>query len=155
MDVLSDVPQRRSVRALVARLRDEELQALVIAEGRGGEEIPALRQLGEPTAAVEKRARELHARLGEVADARITVGLEETRAPVGGGSLPGFELPSHAVTLRAAIGAEALAAALRRGPVPVLARVRDDRVQLDARTLLPGDEPVIASALRSALHALR
>ena len=87
----------------------------------------------------------------EVADVRITVGLEETRAPVGGGSLPGFELPSCAVTLRGAIGAERLSAALRRGPVPVLARVRDDRVQHDARTLLPGDEAIVASALRRAL----
>jgi hypothetical protein len=36
----------------------------------------------------------------------------------------------------------------------VLARVRDDRVQLDARTLLPGDEAVVASALRRALADL-
>jgi seryl-tRNA(Sec) selenium transferase len=55
------------------------------------------------------------------------------------------------VTLRGAIGAEQLCAALRRGPVPVLARVRDGRVQLDARTLLPGDEAVVVSALRHAL----
>ena len=103
---------------------------------------------------MEQRARELLARLDEVANARITVELEETRAPVGGGSLPGFELPSRAVTLRAAMGAEPLCAALRRGPVPVLARVRDDRVQLDVRTLLPGDEAVVASALRRALEGV-
>jgi L-seryl-tRNA(Ser) seleniumtransferase len=87
-----------------------------------------------------------------VAGARIELALEETRAPVGGGSLPGFELPSCAVTLRGAMDAEPLCAALRRGPVPVLARVRDDRVQLDARTLLPGDEDALASALQRALE---
>jgi hypothetical protein len=58
------------------------------------------------------------------------------------------------VTLRGTIGAELLCAALRRGPVPVLARVRDDRVQLDARTLLPGDETLVASALRHALEGV-
>jgi hypothetical protein len=34
----------------------------------------------------------------------------------------------------------------------VLARVRDDRVRLDARTLLPGDEAVVIAALRRALE---
>jgi L-seryl-tRNA(Ser) seleniumtransferase len=123
-----------------------------VAEGRAAQEIPTLRQLGEPLAAVEERARELLVRIEEVADARIEAELEVTRAPVGGGSLPGFELPSRAVTLRGALGAERLCSALRRGPVPVLARVRDDRVQLDARTLLPGDEAVVVSALRRALE---
>jgi len=147
---------RRNPLARALRLDKMSLAALdwtlrAVAEGRAAQEIPTLRQLGEPLAAVEKRARELLVLIDEVADARITVELEETRAPVGGGSVPGFELPSRAVTLRGAIGAERLCSALRRGPVPVLARVRDDRVQLDARTLLPGDEAVVASALRCAL----
>jgi L-seryl-tRNA(Ser) seleniumtransferase len=161
--VLGSTEAVRSLRqnplARALRLDKMSLAALdwtlrAVAEGRAAQEIPTLRQLGEPLAAVEKRARELRARLQEVAGARITVGLEETRAPVGGGSLPGFELPSHAVTLRGAIGAEPLSAALRQGPVPVIARVRDDRVQLDARTLLPGDEAVLALALQRALEAL-
>jgi L-seryl-tRNA(Ser) seleniumtransferase len=148
---------RRNPLARALRLDKMSLAALdwtlrAVAEGRAEQEIPTLRQLGEPLAAVEKRARELRSRLDEVADTRITVELEETRAPVGGGSLPGFELPSRAVTLRGAIGAELLCTALRRGPV--LARVRDDRVQLDARTLLPGDETVVASALRRALEGV-
>jgi len=130
---------------------DWTLRAAV--EGRAEREIPTLRQLLEPVDAVEKRARALLARLEEVADARLSLALEATRAPVGGGSLPGFELESRAVTLSGAIGAERLCAALRRGPVPVLARVRDDRVQLDARTLLPGDEDCIAAALRHVLDA--
>jgi L-seryl-tRNA(Ser) seleniumtransferase len=150
---------RRNPLARALRLDKMSLAALdwtlrAVAEGRAEQEIPTLRQLGESLAAVETRARELLVLIDEVADARITVELEETRAPVGGGSLPGFELPSRAVTLRGAIGAEQLCAALRRGPVPVLARVRDDRVQLDARTLLPGDEAVVASALRQVLSGV-
>ena len=149
---------RQNPLARALRLDKMSLAALdwtlrAVAEGRAEQEIPALRQLTEPLAAVEERARGLLASLEGVAGARVELALEETRAPVGGGSLPGFELPSCAVTLRGAMGAEPLCAALRRGPVPVLARVRDDRVQLDARTLLPGDEAVVASALLSALEA--
>jgi len=150
---------RQSPLARALRLDKMSLAALdwtlrAVAEGRAEQEIPTLRQLGESLASVEKRARELLVLIEKVADARLTAELEETRAPVGGGSLPGFELPSRAVTLRGAIGAEQLCAALRRGPVPVLARVRDDRVQLDARTLLPGDEALVASALQRALSGV-
>ncbi len=148
---------RRSPLARALRLDKMSLAALdwtlrAVAEGRAEQEIPALRQLSEPLRAVQERAGRLLARLAEVAGARVELALEETRAPVGGGSLPGFELPSCAVTLRGAMGAEPLCAELRRGPVPVLARVRDDRVQLDARTLLSGDEDALASALQRALE---
>jgi len=147
---------RRNPLARALRLDKMTLAALdwtlrAAAEGRAEREIPALRQLVEPLASVEERARELLARLEEVAGARLSAELEETRAPVGGGSLPGFELESRAVALGGAIGAERLCAALRRGPVPVIARVRGDRVQLDARTLLPGDPALVAAALRRAL----
>ena len=84
------------------------------------------------------RAGALAERLRKAAPRGLSVALEETRAPVGGGSLPGFELPSTAVALSAAGGAEALARALRHAAVPVIGRVAGDRVLLDARTLLPG-----------------
>jgi L-seryl-tRNA(Ser) seleniumtransferase len=61
--------------------------------------------------------------------------------------LPGFELPSVAVVLSAAAGSEALARALRHAAVPVIGRVTDARVLLDARTLLPGDELDVEAAV--------
>ena len=55
---------------------------------------------------------------------------------VGGGSLPGVALPSWAVAL-ATPDASGLAAALRLGEVPVIARVEGERVLLDLRTVPP------------------
>jgi L-seryl-tRNA(Ser) seleniumtransferase len=75
------------------------------------------------------------------------VALEETRAPVGGGSLPGFELSSVAVALSGLANAETLARALRRAAVPIVGRVAGARLLLDARTLLPGDELEIEEAV--------
>jgi seryl-tRNA(Sec) selenium transferase len=69
--------------------------------------------------------------------------------------LPGFELPSWAVALRAdgsAGGAEAFAARLRSATVPVIARVAADVVLLDARTLLDGDAAAIETAVMNALQ---
>jgi L-seryl-tRNA(Ser) seleniumtransferase len=121
-----------SLAALDRTLRDQ-------LEGRALE-LPTARQLTESAAVVEARAKELHGRLRAVAGDRLEVTLERTRAAVGGGSLPGFELESWAVRLRPESGVERLAGGLRTAPVPVLARVSEGAVWLDARTLLPGDD---------------
>ena len=124
--------------------------------GAAFETLPALRQLSEPPADVERRARALEALLAaRVAAAGLHIEVVESRAPVGGGSLPGFELASWAVAIRDArstAAAESLAARLRRASVPVVARVVGDAVLLDARTLLDGDAAAIEAAVMNALQ---
>jgi L-seryl-tRNA(Ser) seleniumtransferase len=144
---------RKSPLARALRLDKLSLAALdatlrLLLAGRA-EELPTLRMLLEPAEAVTGRAESLAKRLREVAPTGVAVALEPTRAAVGGGSLPGFELPSAAVALSAAAGAEALARALRSAAVPVLGRVAEGRVLLDARTLLAGDESDVEAALAS------
>jgi L-seryl-tRNA(Ser) seleniumtransferase len=145
---------RKSPLARALRLDKLTLAALdatlrLLLAGRA-EELPTLRMLLEPAAVVADRARALAERLRESAPRGLEVAAVETRAPVGGGSLPGFALPSAAVALAAApLGAEALSRALRAAAVPVIARVAEGRVLLDARTLLPGDEADVEAALAS------
>jgi L-seryl-tRNA(Ser) seleniumtransferase len=131
---------------------DWTLAALLAGEP---ERLPALERLLEPAEAVERRARALAARLAPLAGAAVAVTVEPSRAPVGGGSLPGFELASFRVALRPADpgggAAQRLAAGLRAAPRPVVARVDDDAVLLDARTLLAGDEDAIEAAFAAAL----
>ncbi len=149
---------RRNPLARALRLDKLSLAALdwtlrAVLEERADAEIPVLRQLAEPLERVEVRARGLAAQLAKTGGPEpepLEIGVERARSPVGGGSLPGFELDTWVVSLRAAGGAARLAARLRHAPVPVLSRVRDDRVLLDPRTLLPGDEAEIAAALGGA-----
>jgi L-seryl-tRNA(Ser) seleniumtransferase len=146
---------RRSPLARALRLDKLTLAALdatlrLLLAGRALE-LPTVRQLLEPVERVAERARALAERLTRSAPAGLGIALEETRAPVGGGSLPGFELASAAVALASAAGGEALARALRSAAVPVIGRVVGERVLLDARTLLPGDE----QAIEAAVSALR
>jgi L-seryl-tRNA(Ser) seleniumtransferase len=141
---------RRNPLARALRLDKLSLAALdwtlrAQLEGRAGE-LPTLRQLREPAARLEARAHALAERLAKAAQGRLRVSVEPTRSPVGGGSLPGFELDSFAVALRGG-SAEALAAALRARPVPVLGRVRGEALLLDVRTLLPGDAEDCEAAL--------
>ena len=49
------------------------------------------------------------------------------------------------------MGAGALASRLRRADPPVFTRVHQDRVVLDLRTVLPGEEDLIVNALTAAL----
>ena len=84
--------------------------------------------------------------------AGLDVSAEADRAPVGGGSLPGFELDTWTVALRGEPGAVLLAERLRRASRPVLSRVRDGACVLDCRTLSDEDCPVLAASLESALR---
>jgi L-seryl-tRNA(Ser) seleniumtransferase len=119
-------------------------------DGRAERDVPVLRQLLASPEALEQRARALAARIGAGAStAEVSVASDRTFA--GGGSLPGFELPSWVVCVRPPGGASRCAAALRRADPPVLARVRDDAVVLDPRTLEPEDEAFVEAALKACL----
>jgi L-seryl-tRNA(Ser) seleniumtransferase len=71
---------------------------------------------------------------------------------VGGGTCPDVQIPSWTVRLRAAQGSpDELARRLREGVQPVVARIADDEVVVDLRTVLPEDEEALLDALRTAL----
>ena len=111
-------------------------------------EIPVLRMLTEDGAETRQRAEALCQRVG--AEAELRPGDSE----VGGGSFPGGRLPTWLVALRPARPApDVLAARLRAGHPPLIARIADDRVVLDARTILPDQVETAARVARAALDA--
>jgi L-seryl-tRNA(Ser) seleniumtransferase len=70
---------------------------------------------------------------------------------VGGGAFPGDSLPTFVVAVHPGDrGAEAVARRLRLGDPAVIARVAEDRVILDPRTLPPGALEEVAEALDRA-----
>jgi len=156
IDAMRNDPLARALRLDKMSIAALDWTVDALLAGDAFETLPALRQLSESAASVEQRARALAALLAQgVAAAGWRLEVTESRAPVGGGSLPGFELPSWAVAIRAATSAgsaEALAARLRSAAVPVVARVAADAVLLDVRTLLDGDETAIEAAVMNALQ---
>jgi L-seryl-tRNA(Ser) seleniumtransferase len=79
----------------------------------------------------------------------LEVDVTPSVARSGGGTLPTYEIPSFAVWL-GGTDPEALAEELRSLDPPVIGRVREERLWLDVRTLLPGDEDAVIGALRDA-----
>jgi L-seryl-tRNA(Ser) seleniumtransferase len=111
-------------------------------------EIPVWRMISASPEGIKQRTQGWQSRLA------AGPSVEPSRSAVGGGSLPGETLPSWvlAVTCESIPGgAEELMARLRRADPPVLARIEEDRVLLDPRTVLPEEEEALIGALGTAL----
>ena len=119
---------------------------------RAREEIPVLRMLFEPASAVEARARSLAAASGALFPPEgVTFGVEAGPAAVGGGSLPGEGIPSFQVVAASSeVAVSRWERELRRGRPAVLARIRDDRLLLDPRTIAPPEQDRLPGLLLDA-----
>jgi L-seryl-tRNA(Ser) seleniumtransferase len=145
-------PLNRALR--IDKLTVAALEATLTAyeAGEAGRAIPTLQRLTEPLPAIRARARRLLARLDPALRRRLHARLVDATSQVGGGALPTVELPTVAVALGAEGGqARALDLALRTGDPPVIARVADDRLLLDCRTVLPSQVAPLADALARAV----
>ncbi len=118
------------------------------------DEVPVLRMIREPAGAIRRRAEAFVARLGEAAGAQLEI--VSGHSVVGGGSTPGKSLPTWLVSARSERhSAAALEEKLRRpgaATTPVVARIENDRLVLDLRTVFPDQEEALAAALAAALR---
>jgi L-seryl-tRNA(Ser) seleniumtransferase len=111
---------------------------------RARREIPVLAMLTADDATLRDRANRLAAEIGAAAE------IIEATARVGGGALPLLELPGPVVAVtREGVSADELAARLRAADPPVVARIEDDRVLLDPRTLADDELRLVARAAGS------
>jgi L-seryl-tRNA(Ser) seleniumtransferase len=123
---------------------------LMLDETRAGE-IPVVSGLRSSATDLEPRAQRLLEKLGGEIGAGWRARIEASEAAVGGGSLPEHRLPGWAVVLEGPhVGR--LARRLREAPTPVLARVRDDSLWLDVRTLADDDLDEVVAAVGFGLH---
>ena len=79
-------------------------------------------------------------------DAGRDASVVDGESTVGGGSLPGETLPTVLVALRVD-SPDRFLADLRRHDPPIIARIADDRVLIDPRTVLPEQVAVLLQAL--------
>jgi len=104
--------------------------------------------LTEDVAQIRQRAEALHQGVGK--DAEVAEGESE----VGGGSFPGAKLKTWLVRLNPRdLTPDALSARLRSSAPPIIARIADDRVVLDPRTIFPDELESVARAVWAALDA--
>jgi len=111
--------------------------------GVAGREVPVWRQLAASVDVLRARAVALATRVGAGPELQVV----ETRATVGGGSLPGETLPSVGLALAGSGSADARLRRLRTGTPAVVGRIEDGRVVLDLRTVEPADDDALAAAI--------
>jgi L-seryl-tRNA(Ser) seleniumtransferase len=135
--------------ALEATLR------LYLNPGEVLDRLPVLRMLSLPLDVLAGRARALAAQVEAVVGPLLRVAVAQDQSEVGGGAMPLSQLPTWVVTLESSsLSAAALAARLRQGEPPVLARIAAERVLLDVRTLQEGEEKEICTALAKICNSI-
>jgi len=140
-------PLARAVR--VGKLTLAALQATFDAYLRGTAvaEIPTLAMLSASVDSLRMRARQLAVEIGELPGCEVEIANET--ATVGGGSLPGVDLPTVVLQIRSrSMSADELSRRLRLGSIRVFGRIQQDYVLLDLRSVLPEDDSRLALAVR-------
>jgi L-seryl-tRNA(Ser) seleniumtransferase len=109
--------------------------------------LPVWRAIAMGEAALRARAEGWRAALGpDGAGCEVVPG----RSAVGGGSLPDVTLPTALLALPPG-DPDARLARLRAGQPPVIGRIEQDRVVLDPRTVLPGEDDAVVAAVRGVV----
>jgi L-seryl-tRNA(Ser) seleniumtransferase len=139
---------KMTLAALEATLR------IYLNEAQALEKVPGLRMLGMPLSQLRERAELLAANL-KVIPGLANVRVAEDSAYVGGGSLPDQAMKTFVVEVTPPDGEneQELAYRLRTGSPAVVGRLQEGKLLLDVRTLLPGQDDLLVSAVRSAVDA--
>lgn len=115
-----------------------------------GQEVPTIGLLTTGLDELRMRADRLCASLHELPELHART--REDVAEVGGGSLPGIEMPTMVVALRHdEWSAGELARYLRSGAIRVFPRIAQDEVLLDLRSVLPADDARVTLGVRLAV----
>jgi L-seryl-tRNA(Ser) seleniumtransferase len=158
-EIVERIRRNPLFRALrVDKLTIATLEVTLRAYLRGAlDEIPALRMIRLSAGEISKRAEKLIAQLQSLvsnpndATLRLTSGF----SVIGGGSTPDQQLPTTLITVASSRhSASDLEARLRKpaNATGVIARIEDDHLILDLRTVSPAEDSELASALAAAIN---
>jgi L-seryl-tRNA(Ser) seleniumtransferase len=157
-EIVERIRRNPLFRALrVDKLTIAALEVTLGAYLRGAlDEIPALRMIRISADELASRAGNFVEKLRPSLPKDVALEVRSGFSVVGGGSTPDQQLSTHLISIaggrRTASDIEERLRRPERG-APVIARIEDDRVILDLRTVFPDEEPALISAVAAALAA--
>jgi L-seryl-tRNA(Ser) seleniumtransferase len=130
------------------------------------DEIPALRMIRLPAQEIGKRAQSFCEKLRASVQPDVVLEVREGFSVIGGGSTPDQQLPTHLIAIASPRQSPAQIESRLRQPqsaasgagapdhsIPVIARIEDNRVIFDLRTVLAEEETTLLASIRSATSA--
>jgi L-seryl-tRNA(Ser) seleniumtransferase len=116
------------------------------------ERLPTLKVISLKPGDLKLRADAAAKRLSAGLKDRASVSVRRVTSQIGGGSLPTTGLESFAVALCSDVySADRIASMLRRCEVPIVARILEDNVMIDFRTVQPSEDETLTSQILKAL----
>ncbi len=150
-DLIEQISKNPLMRALrVDKMTLAALEAtlmLYLDEKEAIEKIPTLRMILESPDRIKKRALKI---LRMLKKEGMNATVKEDVSMPGGGSLPESGVKTYVVAIKT-IHAEEFIKNLRKTQPPVIARIKEDFVIFDARTLQEKEIPLLVKAIKQAL----
>lgn len=112
------------------------LEATLLDYMQTPEEIPVIRDLIVSVDVLKKRAEKLYNTLFFIVKNNCTLEIMDITSTVGGGTMPGTEIPSIGLTIQPhTLSVETLRERLRTGQIPIVCRAWKERLLFDVRTI--------------------
>ena len=147
----ADLIARMRANSLFRALRVDKLTyaalegTLLAYVRRDHDAIPALRMMRLSKEEIGKRAEAI---AGKTQSATLQVDVIDGESVIGGGAAPSAVLPTRVLAIsQKGLSADELAARLRASDTPVIARVEEDRVLLDLRTVFPEQDRLLLETI--------
>src|SRR5205823_12752442 len=147
----ADLIARMRANSLFPALRVDKLTyaalegTLLAYVRRDHDAIPALRMMRLSKEEIGKRAEAI---AGKTQSATLQVDVIDGESVIGGGAAPSAVLPTRVLAIsQKGLSADELAARLRASDTPVIARVEEDRVLLDLRTVFPEQDRLLLETI--------
>jgi len=138
-------PLYRALRSDKLRLAALEATLVSHQRDRAREDVPVIQMLSLTAEELEQCARSL---IEAVPQTDLQLELVPGESAIGGGAGPTSTLPTSLIALtHPAKSAQELEHQLRSGSPPIIARISEDRVLLDLRTVFPEEIFVLRDAL--------
>jgi len=152
IDMMRKHPLYRALRVDKMTIAALEATLRVYADKNAAEsEIPVLTMLSISDKDLRARAEKLCGSINELGGSAEVVA---SKSVAGGGSMPGLELKSYAITPTGGMSAAEYEQTLRMNPVPIIGHIEDGRLLLDVRTMFEEDYEYIAEAVAEATKAV-
>ncbi len=150
---LSGHPLARAMRIDKLSLAGLRATLVLHLSGEAGVTVPALHYMNRDVEGLKRAARRMCNMIARAVPQTVAeLDLRISMSEVGGGSMPHYQLPTWCVVVKpVSVSVENFAASLRQQRPAVIARIRDDCLWLDPRTMERHEIITAVEAVRRAL----